>query len=456
MDSVYQYVPPSLIRMTVVPEATDEGPYGTRLVFNTSSLAYTCLKGSMYMLHKSMSHFPLIIKNTLSDGYGVQLRIKRFDGNGQDGKEVEEMAKGFKRKVKESDAAMAQEAIEAARAHPMLTSTQYGALKARQACQAEKDHLSRLEMQQQWEYYMAIILYELRPSKVDAEFLAEYVGAYCSASSEKSMMEQFRKLSRFGHAHTSTPAQLQKYYDAPKEAMNLSDNADITKALGKVHDFWPPTIAVCELLDMVAPDWRSKVSDELGRNNDDSEPIRFTSKAGALGLLKWASNMNDDKYAKMLSTLGIKPRKDHPTRTRGLLLKYLHALDDEGEEAVAPGVCSDERVPQGTPRKGRKAKAPAAAASASSTPPATAAAAVGGVAASSAASFTPRGKVRSSSTFFKSLIESAFGIKCIVGDGVISLDVEAFTYMRKRRSAPFSTYMFDDTAEDDLEPKPMP
>ena len=49
---------------------TNEGEShsGVRLVFDTGSLTYTCLKGCMYMLHKSMLHFPVIIKNTLSDG----------------------------------------------------------------------------------------------------------------------------------------------------------------------------------------------------------------------------------------------------------------------------------------------------------------------------------------------------------------------------------------------------
>ena len=51
----------------------------------------------------------------------------------------------------------------------------------------------------------------------------------------------------------------------------------------------------------------------------------------------------------------------------------------------------------------------------------------------------------------KALLEAAFGIKCSLGDGMVTVDVEAFTYMRKRHNNPFSTWMFVDA--DDLEPK---
>lgn len=273
---------------------------------------------------------------------------------------------------------------------PLLTSSGYAALEARREA---KQGLSQLEMQQVWEYDMAINLYGLRRTEVDAMFLAEYVGA----DGSESMREQLRRLSRFGYAHTHTAAQLRL----------CQESADyVAEAFGDAHAFWLPAVAVGELLDRVAPDWRGKVSDALGRagGGGGGAAIRFSSKAAALALLRWASGMDDERYAQLLKMLGIKPRPEQPSRKRMRLIESLRELDEEGEEAA-----SSEAACASSPDGG-------------------------------GCTSTPRGKVKTSSALVNALIEAAFGVKCIVGDGVISLDVDAFTYMCKRRERPYGTH----------------
>ena len=185
LDKVYKYMPPSFIRTTYAPvpvpvdDADDtDDTSGVRLVFDTGSLAYTCLKGCMYMLHKSMLHYPVIIKNTLVDGYGIQLRIKTYskDDDWLDvPSEIFKLAVRIKDAVKITEAVLANDVVKAARAHPFLNADTFAALKTRQA---DRQQLDKLEMQQLWEYSMAVMKYRVRP---DAEFIDAYVGAYISS-----------------------------------------------------------------------------------------------------------------------------------------------------------------------------------------------------------------------------------------------------------------------------------
>lgn len=134
---------------------------------------------------------------------------------------------------------------------------------------------------------------------------------------------------------------------------------------------------------MMAPDWRGKVSATLVSEDDGNETIQCTSKAAALALFKWASDMDDDKYSNLLKTLGIKPRTDQPTRTRGKLLECLRSLDeDEDEGGDDADVGTKEASPPLTVTpKGRKGKTATASSAASP----------------SKRTSTPRGKVLTSS-----------------------------------------------------------
>ena len=276
----------------------------------------------------------------------------------------------------------ATDPLAAVDAQPLLTSAEYAALEARKEA---RQGLSQQEKQRMWEYDMAINLYRLRRTEVGPAFLAEYVGA----DGSESMREQLSRLSRFGYAQARTAAQLRLSAD------------DVAEAFGDAHAFWLPAVAVGELLDMVAPDWRGKVSDALGRGG---MAVRFSSKAAALALLRWARDMDDERYARLLKVLGIKPRPEQPARKRRRLIESLCELDEPGEEGSSG---ENERASSPDGSTGGRTS-------------------------------TPRGKVKSSSALIRSLIESAFGIKCIVDDGSISLDVEVFTYVCKRRQAPFS------------------
>ena len=357
-------MPPSFIRTTYAPvpvpvdDADDtDDTSGVRLVFDTGSLAYTCLKGCMYMLHKSMLHYPVIIKNTLVDGYGIQLRIKTYskDDDWLDvPSEIFKLAVRIKDAVKITEAVLANDVVKAARAHPFLNADTFAALKTRQA---DRQQLDKLEMQQLWEYSMAVMKYRVRP---DAEFIDAYVGAYISSQNVRGMNDLFRQLSRFGRAQEDIAKTLQRCYDDERRAINCSANSDMNKALGEVHTFWPPAIAVCNLLDVLDTEWRGKVDAALD-GDDDALPIKFSSNAAATALLGWVERMTDDEYSKLLEVLDIKPRKEQPSRTRGQLLACLRGLGDGDGDAEAPGGSTsappvvDDAVTPPKATRGRKA-----------------------------------------------------------------------------------------------------
>ena len=429
------------------------------MVFDTSSLAYTCLKGCMYMLHKSMLHFPVIIKNTMSDGYGVQLRIKKYVKGGawlDAAVEAVKLAARVKKAVKVTDAAEAESVIAASSAHPFLTEGAFALLKSRQA---DREQLNPLQLQQLWEYTMAVMKYKVAPSSVDAEFVEGYIGAYISSSSVRNMNNKFRQLSRFGRAHEDSAAQLQLFYDAEKSAISLSVNSDMSKALGEVHRFWPPAIAACNLLDMLDAEWRRKVDVALqgDGDGDGDSVISFTSKEGAMALLGWVDKMrDDDEYAKLLKVLGIKPRTEQPARTRGKLLESLRSLDGSiGVAADAPGADGGVDAEGDADAPGDYAEAPgddveaprdeAGPSSATTTPPRKKA-----TKAVAERQSTPRGKVLTASKLVKGVLEAAFGISCDLNDGVAVLDITAFTNMRTRRATLFNTSLFIDDVSDEL------
>ena len=420
MNSIYNYIPGDLWRasrlLQTVPveENDDNGGNRTQLVFDKSSLAFTCLKGCVYMVNKSNAHYTSVLLRTLREDYGIPVTFKVFahtDAGDSDDDGVGKLSRDLDRRLRMRDADRGN-ALMQTEACTRLISLERG--KELHFRQRRGDEMTDVERQQLWVYHMVVERYHLpvaADAEIDTEVLEKYVGPCIPKTGSEAMLRQYYALKRLDKLYESTTMEARGKYLSDVQAVTCMHNSAMELHETKLHNYYKPMIEVGELLDQLDPQWRvSMVSGVV----EGALVLPISNKALLVKLVAWLQGMSNDKYADVMGALGIELRSDSNNFTRASMLA---ALSDGGGGSGGGG--SGGRGSGGRGSSGGSGSKPKA-----NTRPG-----------------------RTATEFLETLITRAFGM-CLVPPalskkGYRNIDPRLYTDLRRRRNT-FGVYSFID------------
>ncbi|GAX86005.1 hypothetical protein CEUSTIGMA_g13421.t1 [Chlamydomonas eustigma] len=292
-DGVFTYIPTGMVMDASV--GTEEG----RILFDTNSLSYACLKGCMYMLHKSMAHFSSIILSNLQE-YGVKVTLVPFEAAEED-EDMTRHALTLKEGLNQRQKDESTQAILGALERPPLTKMEYE--KARAA-----PEMSKILEQLVHEYRLCVLLYHVDLDDVhnDVEFLKTYVGPCSPHRLRKKMELQCSRLLSFEWSLSGLSThQLSSWLVSKRLIAARETNSDLSTHMNKDLTIWKPAaLAASRLLDLLVPDWRSLAL---------TDSLTYTPRDCVEGLWTWLQDMGALKYNKLVEEMGF-ARKDKCSR----------------------------------------------------------------------------------------------------------------------------------------------
>ncbi|GAX85861.1 hypothetical protein CEUSTIGMA_g13277.t1 [Chlamydomonas eustigma] len=308
-DDVFAYVPTSAITAASTDELNNHS-----VVFRTNSLAYACLKGCMYMLHKSMVHFLPIIVSSLQE-YGVEVTITEFDG-GSTSDFLKSHAKQLRDSLSQRRKTEVDQVLLGARSRSHLTQTEFDEMD-RQVKRTSKAEVSNVMKQLIYEYRYCVLRYRVDLDDVhnDPEFMKKYVGS-CEIKGERTRMNsQCRRLLMFEWASSNTTAKMSSQLIFERRTKASEDNSEMSLHIDQSINTWKPAaIAGAHLLDLLVPSWRSDVT--------NGTPLSFTPSSCVDTLRKWLKALGPSKYAKLK-----KDMKMYKIRSYSELTKLVNSSD---------------------------------------------------------------------------------------------------------------------------------
>ena len=338
IDRAYDYISRD-IWMSAQCLETSSGE--ARFEFNRNSLSYVCLKGCVYMQHKSLSSYTDILINTLRDDYNIPVTVTSMDSSMDIGEFTGD-------DLKELKAEMTAEAREKAR--ELRTSMECCTLlsDARAAMLSEKrlagtERISDVEQQRLWVYFMVVKRYRIplgssafvegRPRLLDEAFVEDYVSSYAPKTLSEAATKQFYKLKRLDHVAKYSLPELEAAYCEKLESIrkkakemnaaspaagrgggasprNIKKLEEILKKGGadmevhqtKAHQFYPPAMKMRKLLDRMDPEWADKL-------NAGTDGLKLAMEVITRSMVDWLSeDITDEEYIDLMNRLGIEYR----------------------------------------------------------------------------------------------------------------------------------------------------
>ncbi|GAX86415.1 hypothetical protein CEUSTIGMA_g13825.t1 [Chlamydomonas eustigma] len=308
-DDVFAYVPTSVITAASTDELNNHS-----VVFRTNSLAYACLKGCMYMLHKSMVHFVPIIVSSLQE-YGVEVTITEFDG-GSTSESLKSHAKQLRDSLSQRRKTEVDQVLRGARSRSHLTQTEFDEMDRQVKC-TSKAEVSNVMKQLIYEYRYCVLRYRVDLDDVhnDLEFMKKYVGSYEIKGERTRMNSQCRRLLMFEWASSNTTAKMSSQLIFERRTKASEDNSEMSLHIDQSINTWKPAAIVgAHLLDLLVPSWRSDVT--------NGTPLSFTPSSCVDTLRKWLKALGPSKYAKLK-----KDMKMYKIRSYSELTKLVNSSD---------------------------------------------------------------------------------------------------------------------------------
>ena len=288
--------------------------------FDTTSLAYECLRGYIHMRHKSMAHYTDIMCDVMRR-YNVPLVVEEFhmESGGVPWDAATSHTKLSAKEVKEMEKALADSVRYPAEASKdVLSDRQAMALKLA----TSYGKTGTAEQKQQLHVYAMVTERYGIPASVTCgeEFYEEYIGTFVLSESD-NMVKQFYALQRFHRSAHLTVAELHSEYIRKQIRLDNRAGSSIALHNSRQHQFYQPAMTVSRLLDHLAGAvWRAKV---VAR-----EPLELKMSAFCPGVVAWAKEMKSDEYYSNNAMMGIRPSKGDAAARR---VSLIAALEQGGD-----------------------------------------------------------------------------------------------------------------------------
>lgn len=323
------------------------------LRLDSHSLAYACLLGRMYMLHKSMAHYPAVYISMLRE-YSIVINERHYMEDGRWYRKddaVMALAGSLQKQVKGGELEVAADLRRQAAEQGIISEQRFKTLKAKQG---SADGVNSLERQLLWEYMVVVQMYAIPEQLADAAFMDAYVQSYLPSTTEQEVMCKHLRLTRLWAMCNNDRAGLESAYrarvqnvaaggatayDGPGGSGSSHNgrrghlkNTEVALFRTSAHQFYPVAIHLRQLLDLVTPGWPDRVSAQLPEGGTGWT----VSSSNVLRALKaWVDGFaSDEEYAALLKSTGLKPEKRQSRSSRAELQQQLAAGSNPASTAT--------------------------------------------------------------------------------------------------------------------------
>ena len=176
--------------------------------FDTSSLAYTILRGSVAARHKSMLSYSQIYQRALEE-YHIRVELRSAgEGGWSEGidRNSWDLAVGAREGAAKAAAQLGEQLQAMAAERGIISGPEFDALQRKRG---GKEGLTNEERQLWWEHHWAVRRYGVPEGSVDDSFRQRFVKSFVPATVKEEVETQYRRLRRLRYAHKYDQQELQ-------------------------------------------------------------------------------------------------------------------------------------------------------------------------------------------------------------------------------------------------------